>query len=372
MSEPQRGPGIWGKVHWRGLTVQLFVTVVLPLAVLLIGLAVGAVYFHQRAMRSLAEEHDNRAAALMAKALEAQLERRTSALEGLSAGLAVGAEPERALALAGNLQREFDAVAVSTRAGTLLAAHPSLASWQGWLQESGTDWWLPYGTAFSAPITTADGVVVLVAATADGKRWALGAFHPAALMQQTLRDAFPVGQALRVSLLDADGILLFEAPQARASGFLSPQALATVQPGWWHVSTSEGDHLIVARPVGALGWTLVVEEAWEQSATSWLQTTLWAPLLLVPLLLLMLWALWFGTRQVVMPLRQLESRATAAAWGNYAALAEPVEGIEEIRRLQRALRHMGQKVQRAQASRQDRKKNAAAWHGNSTTIPCNR
>lgn len=351
MSEPQRGPGIWGKVHWRGLTVQLFVTVVLPLAVLLIGLAVGAVYFHQRAMRDLVGARDERAAASLARALEEQLTHRATSMAGLAAALADGVAPPRVLASAGYLQADFDGgLAVSNRAGNLAVAQPSAAVWQAWLRAAGTDWFPSEGTAFSPPFAAGDGsMLVLVAATADGRWWALGAFRPAVLAGQTLEGAFPVGPTVRVSLLSREGTLLFVAPP-HAGAFLSPTALAAVRPGVSYVAAEDGEHVVVAWPVGMLGWTLVLEEAWEKAATSWLHATQWVPLLLVPLLLLVLWALWFGTRQVVMPLRQLESRATAAAWGDYAALAEPVEGIEEIQRLQRALRHMGQKVQRAQAS----------------------
>jgi two-component system sensor histidine kinase UhpB len=75
-----------------------------------------------------------------------------------------------------------------------------------------------------------------------------------------------------------------------------------------------------------------------------------APLVLVPVLLLTLFALWFGVRQIVQPLQSLEEQADALAWGNYQAVEKPVGGIAEIRSLQKGLVHMAQKVRAAQQS----------------------
>jgi signal transduction histidine kinase len=67
-------------------------------------------------------------------------------------------------------------------------------------------------------------------------------------------------------------------------------------------------------------------------------------------LLLTLFALWFGVRQIVQPLQKLEEKANALAWGDYQAVEKPVGGIAEIRRLQKGLIHMAQKVRAAQQS----------------------
>jgi signal transduction histidine kinase len=101
-------------------------------------------------------------------------------------------------------------------------------------------------------------------------------------------------------------------------------------------------------PVVPTGWALVIEEPWESVASPLLNTTQLAPLVLVPVLLLSLLALWFGARQIVQPLQELESRSADLAWGNFQAIAEPVDGIDEIRRLQRTLIHLAQKIKRSQ------------------------
>lgn len=73
-------------------------------------------------------------------------------------------------------------------------------------------------------------------------------------------------------------------------------------------------------------------------------------LILLPVLVIALIALWFGVRQVVQPLQSLEKKATDLGWGNFDAIEEPVGGINEIQRLQTELIHMAQKVRRAQQS----------------------
>jgi two-component system sensor histidine kinase UhpB len=99
-----------------------------------------------------------------------------------------------------------------------------------------------------------------------------------------------------------------------------------------------------------VGWALALEEPWETVDTPTLRTTQLAPLVLVPVLLLTLLALWFGLRWIVKPLQDLESKAATLAWGEFNAIEQPVGGITEIRRLQTELIHMARKVKAAQQS----------------------
>jgi two-component system sensor histidine kinase UhpB len=64
----------------------------------------------------------------------------------------------------------------------------------------------------------------------------------------------------------------------------------------------------------------------------------------------MLLAIWLGTRQVIQPLRILESRAATLASGDFTTIQEPVGGIAEIQQLQKTLMEMAHKVQEAQRS----------------------
>jgi signal transduction histidine kinase len=75
-----------------------------------------------------------------------------------------------------------------------------------------------------------------------------------------------------------------------------------------------------------------------------LRTTEYAPLVLIPVLLLALIALWFVTRRVIQPLQGLEVKANELAWGNYDTIETSTGGITEIRHLQAALVHLAHKV----------------------------
>ena len=68
-------------------------------------------------------------------------------------------------------------------------------------------------------------------------------------------------------------------------------------------------------------------EVAETATNPALELTLVAPLVLVPPLLFAVAALWFGARQIVRPLQQLEVKAAALAGGNFQSIQQPVEGI---------------------------------------------
>lgn len=340
-------------VRWRGLTVQLFVTVVLPLTGLLIAVAVGAAYLHQRAMRDLVGERDHRAAVFLARALEEQLEHRGMGVQQVRQLLALGASPAQALRTAAYLRTDLDVgLAVLDAHGQPIAATPADdALWRALLVPP-----VPQPQAaspevrFSTPRRTPDDqtAVLVVAPRLDAQGWVVGAFRPQTLAHDTLQGAFePQGQ-VHISLLSAQGQPLFTTIP-HASGWEPVlQAARQRDDGVVYTRGEDGEHVLAFRTVQPVGWLLVVEENWAQAANPWLHTTQLAPLLLVPILLLALVALWFGARQVVEPLQHLEAQAAALAWGRYDALDEPVTGIEEIQRLQRTLRHMARKVQRAQ------------------------
>lgn len=351
---PGRGLPLPG-VRWRGLTVQLFATVIVPLTVVLVGVALGAVYLHQRAMRSLVGERDQRATASLARALEEQLHHRRVTLQSLALSLEDAASPGQALARAAFLREDYDlGLGVLDARGQVLAQTAwSTLAWGEVLRATGTSWWPREGAAF-APVfpRLAGEPMALVAAPAGEGRWVVGAFSIPALVRSTLLGTF-AGVSLRVVLVAPDGAPLFLWPEdGRALDTAHPGVVAALQgeTGVTYLPTAEGEQVVAFTPVRSVGWALVLEEAWEASTSPWLHTTQLAPLVLVPMVLLALLGLWFGAQRIVAPLQELERRAAALAWGDYQALAEPVGGIEEIQHLQHTLHHMAQKLRRAHES----------------------
>lgn len=84
-----------------------------------------------------------------------------------------------------------------------------------------------------------------------------------------------------------------------------------------------------------------------------LELTLVAPLVLIAPLVFALAALWFGARQIVKPLQDLESKAGAVAQGDYEAIQQPVGGIPEVQHLQSELAEMARRVQASQEGLHD-------------------
>jgi signal transduction histidine kinase len=174
------------------------------------------------------------------------------------------------------------------------------------------------------------------------------------MVRETLTSAFTSGHQVSVVVMDADRRLLF------ASGAFSDAGAASQHPGvaeallgesgTTYVQVGRSEHVVAYSPIAPTGWILVLEEPWEMVATPTLLTSQMAPLVLVPVLILAVIALWFGTRQIVKPLQTLESRAATLAWGDFNTIEQPVGGIEEIRQLQVELIHMARKVKAAQQS----------------------
>jgi len=112
-----------------------------------------------------------------------------------------------------------------------------------------------------------------------------------------------------------------------------------------------------AGAVPAAGWALLSEEPLDVVESPLLRNTLWAPLVLIPVIVLALIVLGFGLREIVAPLRALERQARELGQGHYelgqghyGAVDQPVGGIAEVQRLQAELRRMAQKVRLAQSS----------------------
>ena len=68
----------------RFLPVQLLLFTILPLTALLIGVAYAGLTLHQRAMRQMVGERDERAVRAAAAAIEEQLAQRLAAVESLA------------------------------------------------------------------------------------------------------------------------------------------------------------------------------------------------------------------------------------------------------------------------------------------------
>ena len=84
MAKPTNNSKLRVSLPWRGLIWQLFIIAIMPLTALVLVIAFGSLTAHQRAMRALVGERDERAVKTAATALEEQLKHRESAMRSLA------------------------------------------------------------------------------------------------------------------------------------------------------------------------------------------------------------------------------------------------------------------------------------------------
>lgn len=358
-SNPIPLPGL----RWRGLTLQLFAWVVLPLVALLLLATLGSMALHQRAMRTLVGERDERAARTAASALTEKLSHRAAAVRGLSLRAADG-HPLNDILLSSNfLLPYFDAgLAFFSPEGVLLesAGDDSL-----WIKNAGAfrmvlNETLKLATEeprFSAVIPSFNGskpIVLLTAVAHPGDPIVVGALFPSMLAEGTLSQLFEVAAQGEVFLISPDGQVLYsmqdDVPLTDPLAHPGVSAALQTESGAIYIPAEDGEKVIAYSGVAPVGWALIIVETWETVTTPLLNTTLFAPLILIPILLLSLVALWFGAGQIVQPLQNLEGRARELAWGDFNSIEAPVGGIAEINRLQNALIYLARKVQASQKS----------------------
>ncbi len=348
-------------LRWQGLPLQLFVFTVLPLTLLLLAIAFGSLALHQRAMRLMVGDRDERATRAAATAISEQLKHRQSAIRGLVLQATNATELEHVLVDAAFLLPDFEGgIALFSAEGVILASSNDSENWQTWTslvqlfpfpQVSG-----PENARFLPPFNdpVSEEELMLVASSAD-EFIAVGAFSPASVARRALANIFGASERATAYLVTDGGKTVYQTGSSPWNGS-PPQEYPGVvdalrgESGTTYLTVAGDEHAVAFSPVLPVGWALVIAEPWRAVADPLLRTPELAPLILIPVLVVALVALWFGLRRVVQPLQSLERQATALGWGDFEAIEEPVGGINEIQRLQAELIHMAQKVNTAQKS----------------------
>jgi signal transduction histidine kinase len=360
---------------WRGVTLQLFLLLIFPLGLLLLIIAFGSLSLHQDAMRTMVGERDERAARAAATAISKGLSHRATLIRSLALHLTATQMPDQSLAEFAFLHDTFDGgLALFTADGSLVAPDLLAPAWteqplpaelirlalngqpQFWLVSLANTGAIPPEPDAEPLVGWGMEQVMLVATrTSGGEFLVIGAFYPARLIHQSIAAPFASYEQGSVLVVDGGGAILFESGQHHGTGseLSNHPGLSNALAGHSGASYLEidGEERVIAySPVPPVGWALVIEEPWHAVANPLLQSTMLVPLVLAPLTLLALVALWFGARQIVRPLQALERKATELGRGHFEAIEEPVGGIAEIRHLQDELVHMARQVRLAQAS----------------------
>jgi signal transduction histidine kinase len=353
------------RFNWWGFTWQLFLVTVLPLTVLVLLVAFGSQSLHHDAMRSLVGDRDLRSVRAAVDSLEQEIMHRVSTIQMLARESASQAGFQGLSLSDDEIGASFDGgiALFSAKRDLLQTSHPA-GFWSNVSQmlpayfdslASSTQ-----SPIFSAPLPSSgeNKTYILVGTLTPDRQFLLGAFSPPVLVQDTLNVFVGTGQmtAILVGRKGAgpDFEILHQVGPSRADEHLLThpgiQESLNGESGISYFHTAEGEHVIAYSAVPHVGWGLIIEEAWEDIASPSLITSQAAPLVVVPVFLLALVALWYGARRIVRPLQMLEKQAADLAGGNFAAIRKPVGGIEEIRNLQAELIDMAEKLSAAQQS----------------------
>ena len=344
----------------QGLLIQLITIILLPLIIILLVITFGSITVHQNAMRTMIGERDARLVNTAARAMSAQVDLRMKELTGLALMLSSNtSEPIAAsFSNADFFLTDFDCgLGIFDAQGRLLSTPENSPLLEPWADAS--KWKTVYSELTTQPgklkvinSPTNLAYLGLISSPINRENLIIGAFSINALVENTLADILPSGSQLSILLVDSDLQLLYKAGETQDYSSEHPGIAEALhgQSGTVYVKVRGDEHVTAYSPVLSTGWALITEESWEAVSTPTLRTTQVAPLVLVPALLIMLLALWLGTRQIIQPLRILESKAATLALGDFKSIQAPVGGIAEIQHLQKELVEMAHKVQDAQRS----------------------
>lgn len=343
---------------WQGFTLQLFLFAVLPLTALVLLVTFGSLRLHHNAMRSLVADRNLRAVQSAATSLSKEISHRAEILELLSRYVGEDAPGESFLNLAaedlavfeggvmlvdsqGNIRSQVGESAVQT-----LVAQSEWETLQSAIESDSP------GTARFLPAQTIAGQRYVPAyVNVVGGNFLIGLFSPDQMLAESLANVSNEA-SLTTLVVDHNFQILYQ------SGRLTEQEAVRSHPGIQsaldglsqidYLPTTDGEHVIASSPVQPVNWALMIEESWEDITSPLLQLTQNAPLIIIPILVFALLALWFGLRQIVEPMQALEGKAGALARGDFEAIRQPVGGVPEIRRLQQTLAEMAGQLKNAQ------------------------
>ena len=369
----------------RGLRIQIVLWIVLPVTLVLIGIAFTGVYGHQRAMQALVEERDQALAAVAANEVADRLRERMAVLQGLAAEQPfhhpdLDAQQAR-LAEAENLGGLFAGpVAFVGEDGRPL---PAMDSPPAWVADAHL---LPVAeqalagdgpamsSVFDAPWAV-EAFIMAVPVRSDGETYGVLA-APAAVSDLGLRSVLArvlAGAQGAAYVVDESGVILarYPAEQARDS-FQGHSGLAIAledtNAGATICESPGGERMVLAYapvsgPEDAVGpatdavpdngWRVLIEEPWRAVVSPVLRYSQLVPVVAALGIIVSLLALYYGVRSIVRPLQALGRRAERVAWGDFEAIQTPVGGVEEIEELRRTLDQMAQRIDNYQRGMHD-------------------
>lgn len=322
----------WSSV-FRSLRTQILLWTILPLAILLIGIAYLGVSSHQGAMRELVGERDGALARVAAARIAELLTDRARDLANLDSSRSETWDTQI-----------FDGgVARLDANGQIVDALPSRDVWETRRTK------IPRDTQFSKPILEHGAwLVLLTRPNQDGTLVAAVKLPP-------FETFAPRGEAY---LVDEHGEIIAHPDATRVGTDLSAHAgIAQVTRGetgaTFHFDTNGTELVVGYAPIAPTRWGLLIDEPWENVVAPMFQYAVLLPLVLALVGVVALGAIYFGIRYIIRPLGDLVQAAQRIAFGDYAAASQRVGGVREIEELRETLDRMANQVSAAQVAMQN-------------------
>ncbi len=327
---------------FRDLRTQLLLWIILPLAIILIGVAWLGVTSHQNAMREMVAERDGAVARVAAAQWADALTMRARLLPTLDP--TVPAQCDTSCAA-------FDGgIALFDSTGNLVSAQPTREIWQTRRAQI-----VPLlsskNISFSLPFVE-NGITRVLVAASTQRGALIGAFAPPPLAN------LGFGGHGVAYLVDARGEIIAHPDAARVGVDMSKHAgileVMRGESGATFHHAADGAELVVGyAPIAPTGWGLLVEEPWAEIVAPMFQYSILLPLVLLLAAIVALGAVYFGVRNIVRPLQNLAQAANRIAFGDYHAAEQSVGGVGEIEELRATLDSMARQVSAAQNAMQN-------------------
>ncbi|HFD40060.1 MAG TPA: HAMP domain-containing protein, partial [Anaerolineae bacterium] len=346
----------------RGLKAQIVLWTILPLTLVLIGVAFTGVYSHERAMRALVQERDRALAQVGASGVRDRLQEQAAVLQTL-------ARQEAFVHGDSQAQRDLLAgagdVAFVDRQGAWLTGGEEAPPWTRDEQAAALvqTVWADQTAALVGP--GAEGLYFLGVPVRDQEGAVYGLLvAPLSVEGLGLGDLLAqlrIGEGSRAYLVDGAGRVLACASADEAGCDLSshPCLETALQDGGAGVvfcrSPAEGRKTLAYAPVqfDGVGWRVLIEASWNQVIGPVLRYSQFMPLVAALAVIVSLLTLYYGVRAIARPLQKLGAQAERVAWGDFEAIGAPVGGVAEIEDLRRTLDHMARRIQSYQRGMHD-------------------
>ncbi len=345
----------------RGLNSQLFFVVILPISILLIAITFGSFALHQDAMRDLVATRDQRTVNSSARALGEQLDHRKAVIQSIGIRSTDNLSQDDFLTSVEFLSDDFDAgIAIIGPTYDLLGFSARLEKWQEfedevikYLDQSKSGQLITPRISDPFYIKGQDDIYSFVIYQANQNNPIIvGIFSVTKLARENLASILSYDNVGSVMLVDQNINMLYESGLQEVPETLLDYPGITEalrgETGTTYLDVEGGEHVIVYSPISTTNWALVIDEPWREITSPLLRYSESGSLILLPIVIFALIAIWFGTLKIIQPLRAFQTQARMFTQGDFKAFNEPVGGIEEIQTLQTTFIGMAEEVEKAQ------------------------